>query len=63
TGRVIGNIDTPPAGGCRTSIDIELDGMQDTLDTKGFHQIIIYGNLEKELTAYCRLSGINVEHI
>lgn len=63
TGRVIGNIDTPPAGGCRTSIDIELDGLQDTCDTKGFHQIIIYGNLEKELTAYCRLSGINVEHI
>ncbi len=63
TGSVIGNIDTPPAGGCRTSCEIAMDGILDTLDTKGFHQVIMYGDLEKELKAYCRLAGIKVEHI
>ena len=62
-GRVIRNIDTPPAGGCRTSLEIELDGVSDARDTKGFHQLFIYGNLENQFKAYCQLAGIKVEHI
>lgn len=63
TGSVLRNIDTPPAGGCRTSVEIEMDDMADTLDTKGFHQLFIYGDLELPLKAYCQLAGIKVEHI
>jgi len=63
TGRVLRNIDTPPAGGCRTSLDLELDGVPDTRDTKGFHQLIIYGDLEIPFKAYCELAGIKVVHI
>ena len=63
TGSVLRNIDTPPAGGCRTSVEIEMDDMADTLDTKGFHQLFIYGNLELPFKAYCQLAGIKVVHI
>jgi len=63
TGKVLCNIDTPPAGGCRTSVELELDGVANALDTKGFHQLLIYGDLELPFKAYCQLAGIEVEHI
>ena len=63
TGRVLRNIETPPAGGCRTSVEIELDDVPDCRDTKGFHQLFLYGDLELPLKAYCQLAGIKVEHI
>jgi len=63
TGKVLRNIETPPAGGCRTSVELELDGVADSRDTKGFHQLFIYGNLELPFKAYCQLAGIQVEHI
>jgi len=63
TGRVLRNIETPPAGGCRTSVELELDGVADARDTKGFHQLFIYGDLELPFKAYCRLAGIKVVHI
>ncbi|UCG48167.1 MAG: hypothetical protein JSU94_22155 [Phycisphaerales bacterium] len=63
TGKVLRNIDTPPAGGCRTSVEISLDDVPDARDTKGFHQLFIYGNLELPFKAYCRLAGIKVVHI
>ena len=63
TGRVLRNIDTPPSGGCRTSVELELDGIPDSLDTKGFHQLFIYGDLEVPFKNYCKLAGIEVVHI
>jgi len=63
TGRVLGNIETPPAGGCRTSVELELDDVADCRDTKGFHQLFIYGDLELPFKAYCQLAGIKVIHI
>ena len=63
TGRVLCNIDTPPAGGCRTSVELELDDVPDVRNTKGFHQLFIYGDLELPFKAYCQLAGIKVVHI
>jgi hypothetical protein len=63
TGQVLRNIDTPPAGGCRTSLEVELDGVADSRDTKGFHQLLIYGDLELPFKAYCQLAGVKVVHI
>lgn len=63
TGTVIGNNDTPPAGGCRTSVEVEVDGAADTRDVRGFHQLFVYGNVEKEVRAYCQLAGITAEPI
>lgn len=63
TGRVLRNIDTPPAGGCRTSVELEVDDVADSRDVKGFHQLFIYGDLELPFKAYCQLAGIKVVHI
>ena len=63
TGTVVGNIDTPPSGGCRTSVELELDGVPDARDAKGFHQLFIYGDLERPFKAYAQLAGINVVHL
>ncbi len=60
TGKVVANIDTPPSGGCRTSIEVKLDNVADPRDCKGFHQLIIYGTLDRLFTAYCQLAGIKV---
>ena len=63
TGRVLRNIDTPPEGGCRTSVELTMDKVPDVLDTKGFHQLFIYGKLVRQLQAYGKLAGIQVDPI
>jgi len=63
TGRVLRNIDTPPSGGCRTSLEIEVDDVKDSRDIKGFHQLFIYGDLKLPFKAYCQLAGIKVLNI
>lgn len=63
TGRVVSNIEQPPSGCCRTAVEIELDSTADSRDAKGFHQLFIYGNLERPLRAYGRLAGIDVKPI
>lgn len=63
TGRVLRNIDTPPSGGCRTSLEVTVDGVADARDVKGFHQLFIYGDFENLYKAYAQLAGIEVVHI
>ena len=63
TGRVVANIDTPPSGGCRTSVELEMDDVADSRDCKGFHQLFIYGKLDSQFRAYCQLAGIGVEPV
>ncbi len=63
TGTVVQNIDTPPAGGCRTSLEVKLDNVANSLDTRGFHQLFVYGDLELPLKAYCQLAGIKSMHL
>jgi len=60
TGRVVANIDTPPCGGCRTSVELQMDNVADPRDCKGFHQLFILGNHERLIKAYCQLAGIEV---
>jgi hypothetical protein len=60
TGRVVANIDTPPSGGCRTSVELEMDSVSDPRDCKGFHQPFILGKLDRLFKAYCQLAGIEV---
>ncbi|GMU20419.1 MAG: hypothetical protein AMXMBFR13_05160 [Phycisphaerae bacterium] len=62
-GTVLRNLDTPPAGGCRTSVELALDGPPDTRDTKGFHQLFIAGNHVRDFQAYGQMFGIATEHI
>lgn len=60
TGRVLRNIDTPQEGGCRTSVELAMDHVENVMDTKGFHQLFVYGTLEQPLRAYGKLAGIEV---
>lgn len=60
TGTVVGNVETPPAGGCRTSVEIAMDRMEDARDVMGFHQVVFYGNHRRDVEAYCQMYGIKV---
>jgi hypothetical protein len=63
SGKVLRNLDTPPAGGCRTSVELLIDGPPDTRDTRGFHQLFLYGDHVRKLKAYCQMYDITAEHI
>jgi len=58
SGTVIGNVETPPAGGCRTSVEVKMQNIEDVRNTKGFHQLLMYGDHGKELKDLCQLLGI-----
>jgi len=60
SGTVIGNVDTPPAGGCRTSVEVRMKGIEDVRDLKGFHQLLFYGDHARELKDLCQLLKIGV---
>jgi hypothetical protein len=62
TGTVVGNVDTPPAGGCRTSVEIAMDDMEDSRDVLGFHQVVFLGNHRRDVEAFCQMYGIKVVH-
>jgi len=57
-GTVVGNIDTPPAGGCRTSVRCTIDTCPDARDVGGFHQVMFYGDHLQDVLDYCQLYGI-----
>jgi hypothetical protein len=62
TGKVVSNVDTPPAGGCRTSVEIAMDHIEDCRDVKGFHQVVVLGNHRRVLEGFCELYGIKHVH-
>lgn len=62
TGTVAENIDTPPAGGCRTNFSIDMDRIEDCRDVLGFHQVVFYGDWRRELQAFAQLYGLDVTH-
>ncbi len=57
-GEVVSNVDTPPAGGCRTSVEIAMDRVEDVRDVLGFHQVVVLGDHAREVEAFCQLYGI-----
>lgn len=60
TGTVVGNVDTPPAGGCRTSLEVEMDRVEDARDVLGFHQAFFYGQHRRDVQAFAQMYGIKV---
>jgi hypothetical protein len=60
TGKVVSNIDTTVSGGCRTSVELELDQGGDPRDYKGFHQLFLLGKWDRIIKAYGQLAGIDV---
>ncbi len=62
TGTVVRNVDTPPAGGCRTSVEIRMDNVEDCRDVLGFHQVVTLGNHRRAVENFCQLYGVKVIH-
>jgi hypothetical protein len=62
-GKVLRNFDTPPAGGCRTSVELAIEAPADTRDTKGFHQLFIVGDHVRDFQAYGQMYGIATESV
>ena len=62
TGKLVANVDTPPAGGCRTSVEIAMDDIEDCRDVQGFHQVVVLGDQRRPLEAFCQLYGIKHVH-
>jgi len=62
-GKVLRNFDTPPAGGCRTSVELAIEAPLDTRDTKGFHQLFIVGDHVRDFQAYGQMYGIATESV
>jgi len=58
SGTVTGNVNTPPAGGCRTAVTVKVDGVPESPDIQGFHQIFFCGEHARQLRAYCQMFGI-----
>lgn len=62
TGTVVSNVPTPPAGGCRTSVELRMDDIEDARDVLGFHQVVTLGNHRRLVEAFCQVMGINIVH-
>jgi len=62
TGRVVSNVPTPPAGGCRTSVEVRMDRVEDARDVLGFHQVVTLGDHRRVVEGFCQLMGVNVVH-
>lgn len=62
TCKVVSNIDTPPAGGCRTSVELAMDEVEDSRDVLGFHQVVVLGNQRHILESFCEMYGIRHIH-
>ena len=70
-GDIVSNIEPDPqghdpyeeAGGCRTSVEVTVDNVDDTRDVKGFHQLFICGDVENEFRNYAQLANMEVEQI
>jgi L-fucose isomerase-like protein len=62
TGTVVSNVPTPPAGGCRTSLEIQMDDVEDSRDVLGFHQVVVLGNHKREVESFCQLYHIRTIH-
>jgi len=62
TGTVVSNVSTPPAGGCRTSVEIRMDNIEDSRDVLGFHQVVTLGDHRRVVEGFCQMYGVKVTH-
>jgi len=53
-----------PRGGLlrlgKTSVELQMDNVADSRDCKGFHQLFIYGKVDRLFVAYAQLAGLEV---
>ncbi len=58
-GTIVENLNTPPWGGCRTSVAVRLDEVADIRRLRGFHhQVLVLGDHAELLRGFAQLHGI-----
>lgn len=58
-GVVVENLNTPPWGGCRTSVAVKLDDAPDIRRLRGFHhQVLVSGDHVELLRCFAQLHGV-----
>jgi L-fucose isomerase-like protein len=55
TGHVVSNSEQPPNGGCRTTVEFTLDGVASVSGCHVHHNMLVYGNVEREVDAFYTL--------
>jgi hypothetical protein len=58
SGTIAGCPPNPPAGGCRTNVQIKLDVISDPTQVKSHHLCMCYGGHAAQLRAFCRMHDI-----
>jgi hypothetical protein len=59
SGVIAGCPSNPPAGGCRTNVEITLDEQVDPSQVKSHHLCLCYGEYAAQLRAFCRMHAIS----
>jgi hypothetical protein len=54
-GHVVSNSPQPPNGGCRTTVEFTLDGAPNVSPCHVHHNVLVYGNVEREMDAFFTL--------
>jgi hypothetical protein len=58
-GTIVENLNTPPWGGCRTSVAVKLDDAPDIRKLRGFHhQVLVLGDHVELLRCFAQLHGV-----
>jgi hypothetical protein len=58
-GTIVENLNTPPWGGCRTSVAVKLDDATDIRKLRGFHhQVLVLGDHVELLRCFAQLHGV-----
>jgi hypothetical protein len=60
SGKVVGCPPIPPAGGCRTNVEIDINELNRATDLIGNHMVMVYGDHVKQLRQFCQLHDILV---
>ncbi len=60
SGTVMGCPSIPPAGGCRTNVEIEVRELDRATDLIGNHMVMVYGDHVTQLRRFCQLHDIQV---
>lgn len=60
SGKVIGCPSIPPAGGCRSNVEIKINDVNRATDLIGNHMVMAYGDHVRQLRQFCQLHDILV---
>lgn len=59
-GKVIASLPMPPAAGCTTNVEIELEGSKDAFLVKGHHNLLFNGDHARKLKLFAQLYKMNL---